>query len=128
MRHSSSSEKGIPNKIRALSKKLGISSYRDYLGTQHWKDLKERFYSESVRVKKMKQKYGRVVCEFCSSKDKPLHLHHRTYKRLGREHLSDLYLICEPCHTKIHSMNRKVPLFFRTKNQRRKFTRKKKHV
>lgn len=29
-------------------------------------------------------------------------MHHKTYKRLGKERLTDLILLCEDCHLELH--------------------------
>lgn len=40
-------------------------------------------------------------CEFCQLR--PIYdLHHRTYKRTGRELLSDVMAVCRRCHEAIH--------------------------
>lgn len=43
------------------------------------------------------------VCE-CCYKDEKLHIHHRTYKSLGKEKLHQLSLVCELCHSMIHQL------------------------
>ena len=40
-------------------------------------------------------------CKICKDPE-ATHLHHKTYKRLGREKLSDLILLCEECHAELH--------------------------
>lgn len=40
-------------------------------------------------------------CAVCSATTK-LHVHHRTYVRLGRERLADLAILCERCHARLH--------------------------
>jgi 5-methylcytosine-specific restriction endonuclease McrA len=42
-------------------------------------------------------------CNQCQVKQpRGLHVHHRTYKRLGAELLSDLEVLCSDCHHKRH--------------------------
>jgi len=41
------------------------------------------------------------ICEILSD-GHFLHVHHLTYKRVGRENLSDLVTLCKRCHTDIH--------------------------
>jgi hypothetical protein len=48
-------------------------------------------------------------CERCGSK-KRIHVHHGTYERLFNEELTDLFVLCKPCHNKYHSENGKVSL------------------
>lgn len=46
------------------------------------------------------KQYGRECCK-CKKK-KNLHVHHKTYERLGKEHLNDLMVLCKDCHSKEH--------------------------
>jgi len=69
---------------------LGFASYRDYLASPHWADVKRR-YAESKLPK---------TCVVC---DRPYQvLHHRTYKRLGAERLMDLIPLCHDHHGELH--------------------------
>ncbi len=106
-----SGTESIPARVR----KLGYASYRDYLKSEHWQSFR----------KKMREKYGGLRCEFCEASG-ILHLHHRTYKRLGKEWLGDVVLICENCHNLVHSKARqpKVTLWRATKKIRRYVTKK----
>jgi hypothetical protein len=67
--------------------------YREYLQTEHWKTL-------STRARK--NAYYR--CQLCNSRDHILNTHHRTYERRGCEYLSDLIVLCEPCHEHFHGI------------------------
>jgi hypothetical protein len=40
-------------------------------------------------------------CELCKSADR-LNVHHKTYKRICRERITDLAVLCERCHTNSH--------------------------
>ena len=40
-------------------------------------------------------------CQLCNAAGE-LHVHHRTYDRLGNEDLSDLTVLCKHCHAKFH--------------------------
>ncbi len=86
----------LPKKL----KKLGFDSYKDYLKSEHWINLRKRFYN-SKKVKKMKEIHNKVLCEFCYGNEN-LNLHHRTYKRIGNERLDDLVVVCKECHYHIH--------------------------
>lgn len=68
--------------------------YRDYIKSPAWK-RKRALYFESTRI-------GR--CQGCGDKEK-LHVHHKTYERLGNEDLADLVAVCQTCHTLIHQRN-----------------------
>jgi hypothetical protein len=60
--------------------------YSDYLKTPEWKERRE------TRLKRDDYK-----CRLCNSKSN-LQVHHRTYKRIGCEHINDLTTLCQPCH------------------------------
>ena len=62
------------------------ASYAKYLLTPHWKEM----------AKRKRESVGNV-CELCGSKYE-LHVHHRHYDTLGHEELSDLQVLCRPCH------------------------------
>lgn len=73
--------------------------YDEYLNTSHWERLRE----QKLRVA------GRR-CERCGTRAHRtfrgtitgLQVHHRTYERLGAEHLEDLEVLCEICHKREH--------------------------
>lgn len=67
-------------------------TYDQYLQSEHWKQLKDKFYLS---------KLCKYECYACGS-TKELNLHHKTYKRIGHEKLNDLVLLCEDCHKKAH--------------------------
>lgn len=66
--------------------------YPSYLRSKHWKDVKRRYYS----------KYG-YYCKSCNWK-RNLQLHHRTYKNIGNERLTDLESLCVKCHRMEHGL------------------------
>ena len=41
-------------------------------------------------------------CELCNEGGVPLQIHHRCYDRRGQELLSDLIVLCRPCHARFH--------------------------
>lgn len=67
-------------------------NYKDYLLSDKWK---------KVRLRKLKEAGYR--CEECSSK-KFLQVHHKTYKRIYKEHSKDLILLCSVCHRLKHNL------------------------
>lgn len=78
---------------------LGIKRYSQYLGSRHWQDVKRRWKDSKL--------YQGWVCHSANCRCKRgLSFHHRTYERLGREELSDIILVCENCHKKIHRLER----------------------
>jgi hypothetical protein len=40
-------------------------------------------------------------------------VHHLSYRRLGREQMRDLVLLCLPCHDRVHRFARRSPLTLR---------------
>ncbi len=65
--------------------------YNLYLNSDQWLKFRRRI---------LKERGNR--CEECSSTEKPLHLHHLTYKRLGNEYPADVKVLCLACHEKEH--------------------------
>lgn len=76
----------IPARVR----RLGYSSYSEYLRSSHWEDVKRRY-----RASKLPKK-----CYICG--DTKYELHHRTYKNMGSERLMDFVPLCRKCHGGIH--------------------------
>lgn len=70
-----------------------VIGYHNYLKTRHWEIIKERYKKSKLQK----------TCNVCKAKEN-LHLHHRTYKRVGREWLNDLIYLCEGCHKKTHEI------------------------
>jgi 5-methylcytosine-specific restriction endonuclease McrA len=95
-----------------------IMNYKSYLSSNAWKETRARFFNRSQRVLLMRRRYGRIVCEFCKYRGK-FNLHHKTYERLGRERTTDLIILCDDCHEKVHSLDKKIPLPTRTKMVRK---------
>lgn len=69
---------------------MGYPSYSAYLQSDHWADVRSRF-----RKSKLKKR-----CHVCRGPYSDLH--HRTYKRLGKERLTDLVPLCRDCHGEVH--------------------------
>lgn len=69
---------------------MSAKEKQEYLKSSKWKMLK------MLKLSKTNNK-----CESCGSTHN-LHLHHNTYKRLGDEKLSDLNILCDKCHNKLH--------------------------
>lgn len=63
--------------------------YQEYIKSEEWRRLRKRWID----------KFGMsCVCGL-----KGLDLHHHTYKRLGKELLTDLVLLCRECHEFVHT-------------------------
>jgi 5-methylcytosine-specific restriction endonuclease McrA len=64
--------------------------YKQYLTSPEWQVL---------RRLKLAEADGR--CQVCNGGG-VLHVHHRSYERLGREILTDLTVLCADCHNLFH--------------------------
>jgi hypothetical protein len=64
--------------------------YADYIRSAEWAEVKRRY-----RASKLPKKC--VVCQ-----NPNVDLHHKTYKRLGKEWLTDLAPLCRNHHTRVH--------------------------
>ena len=98
--------------------------YKNYLKSKHWISVKEKYKNS---------KLNKNCCYCCNSK-KNLQLHHKTYKRLYKEKLTDLIYLCDKCHTQVHlllikSNSQKVNLWNCSKKYKKKINnlKKKKH-
>lgn len=80
---------------RALIKALRSLKYTDYLKTDHWN-----------AVRKTAIKRARNKCSLCNAETTTLHVHHRTYERIGRERRADVIALCPKCHEKHHDIRR----------------------
>ena len=73
-------------------------SYTEYIHSGEWAALSRRMREKNPR------------CSLCNRPRVPqsrkktvvLHVHHRTYERLAREHDEDLTVLCENCHKLFH--------------------------
>lgn len=72
------------------NKTIWKMNYDDYIKSEPWKQKSE----------KAKERAG-YRCQCCYS-DKNIQTHHRTYERLGNELDTDLTVLCDECHSKIH--------------------------
>ena len=73
--------------------------YKDYLKSDEW-----------YRKREEKARKMNYTCESCGKiVVKGYHIHHKTYKHLYNEPLSDLQFLCEECHKKFHE--EKTPVF-----------------
>jgi 5-methylcytosine-specific restriction endonuclease McrA len=63
--------------------------YQTYINSPEWR----------MKARAAKERAGE--CALCTS-TVALEVHHRTYARLGREHPSDLVVLCSRCHRRHH--------------------------
>jgi hypothetical protein len=70
-------------------------SYQEYIQSPHW-----------AAKRSLRLKIDEHLCQGCWSSDN-LHVHHKTYKRLGNENVQvDLVTLCETCHDYVHRMQK----------------------
>lgn len=73
-------------------RRAGYKSYAEYLRSDHWRDLRNRYYESKLSSR----------CYVCGSRG--VDLHHKTYKRLGQEYLWDLVPLCRGHHQAAHDL------------------------
>jgi replicative DNA helicase len=64
--------------------------YEEYRKTEQWQSLR------GLALRRAGER-----CQVCNSAD-DLDVHHRTYARLGSEHVDDLTVLCHRCHSIFH--------------------------
>ena len=74
-------------KIRSWEKTIRREKYREYLKTDHWKEVRLRYLKKN--------------CGGCGG-TYMLQLHHLNYDHLFAETELDLITLCKICHQKIH--------------------------
>ena len=91
-----SSKKKIKKKFKKKNKiqhkKWTKKNYAEYLNSSHWFNFKRAYYKKHKRI-----------CSYCGSKVN-IHLHHLTYKRIGKETFEDVVPLCKECHIAEHKM------------------------
>lgn len=65
-------------------------NHKDYIDSPEWARKKEEYYSKHPRK-----------CQICNT-EKRIHLHHKTYERLGKEEDNDLVPLCAAHHERLH--------------------------
>jgi len=79
-------------------KQLNFKNYSDYLSSDFWKCIKEKFFR-----KQFKNEYWKKC--FCCGINKNIILHHIKYTDLIKPHFgSHLFPVCWNCHQKIHEL------------------------
>ncbi len=69
-----------------------MEDYQRYLRSAGWRKRKQAALERADHR-----------CQICNSKRR-LHVHHRTYERLGDERAADLTVLCERCHRLFHGV------------------------
>lgn len=77
-------------------KRLGLSNLKEFWETEQWENLKRA--KRELHLK----------CRACNTSEdmsgEKFHLHHLTYKDLGREMGFDVIWLCAECHEKVHKI------------------------
>lgn len=66
------------------------TAYEKYIASPEWK----------AKAKEARERNRK--CSLCNRSGLELHVHHRTYVRLGNEKKSDLVVLCSDCHKMFH--------------------------
>ena len=69
------------------------SEYLKYLRSKKWQHKKQDFRAS---------KLFKNGCHVCGREK--VDIHHKSYKRLGQERLTDLVALCRTCHDAVHQM------------------------
>ena len=82
---------------RLVEEKTWRAKYEGYLQTPRW--------FAKRRAKLWESNFTCADCGYCGLThpvDIQLHVHHKTYERLGDECMDDLVVLCWHCHDKYH--------------------------
>lgn len=71
----------------------GNVNYTKYLRSKEWKRKRQEALAH----------YG-ALCDECGMTES-LHVHHKTYERLGNENVEDLQILCKGCHGAHHEQD-----------------------
>lgn len=76
---------------------MSFVNYERYIRSPEW-DV----------VRRLALEHARYACQVCGAPDgeSELHVHHRSYERLGRELLCDVVVLCSTCHARHHGTKR----------------------
>ncbi len=100
--------------------------YTKYIQSEVWRRKRRKYFtSKMYKTYPTGKKAGKFVCYCCGSEER-LDLHHRTYKRLGKERIAvDLVPVCKGCHSNIHKLHKEGRTLWRaTKKVRRKLRKR----
>lgn len=79
-------------KVKNYKSVKKYDSYKEYLKSKEWKKLRRKVLARANRT-----------CELCKMK-KATQVHHKTYKRIFNERLTDLVAVCGICHLDKHKL------------------------
>lgn len=73
--------------------RLGLTTLKSYYASPAWEETKRRAHRQGLAE-------GCYVCGATWY----VHVHHRSYARLGHERLTDLVSLCDRCHLDVHDI------------------------
>ena len=77
--------------MKTKKQRLPRTEYRNYIRSEAWRKVRARYWKSKLLK----------TCYLCDASSN-LQLHHKTYKRLGCEKLTDLIPLCDECHRYLH--------------------------
>jgi hypothetical protein len=90
---------GVYGARNSALRRLGFDTYKQYLSSRHWLNLREHYF-------KARDTEKACVCGELFE----VALHHLTYERIGHEELTDLRPLCKRCHSLVHVLERRGEL------------------
>lgn len=72
------------------------NTYSQYLKSKHWLLIKAKYKNSKLNKQ----------CSVCGviKEQSKMHHHHKSYKRIGNERLTDIIMLCDECHSKTHNL------------------------
>ena len=62
-------------------------NYDEYMKSTKWRNIANAM-----------KKHANYICAHCKERSTTFDVHHITYERFGHERMSDLEVLCTPCH------------------------------
>jgi hypothetical protein len=87
--------------LRRQLEQHSYESYREYLYSDAWRNVRERYRASAHPEPGYRTTGLPQTCTVCH--DENVDLHHKTYKRLGEERLTDLVPLCRLHHDQLHA-------------------------
>ena len=81
----------LPSPRLQRRKRQHSPEYVAYMRSDEWREMRQRKLDQAGRE-----------CEKCGATS-ALEVHHKTYRRLWNERMSDLQVLCDDCHNDVHA-------------------------
>jgi hypothetical protein len=89
---------------------MSHDEHQEYVRSEEWASVRDRYLASKLPK----------ACVICDKLwHDAFHLHHRTYKRLGHEKLSDVVPVCDVCHEAVHRLQQTQGLHLWAASKRR---------